>query len=310
MSRTTADDFPGDTTYARTSCQVQLGFRIEPKMAFRTTASGDPTVADILTPGRLVCTNYNSGPYEVASVSEDAWRTKRSWSVICHDYSKGARKRNGTPSYLTEYVAVGGRIQALFGNNDDEMFVLPYETAYVRRAEWIASNLPRHTTFVQVFGGLINVLLAKPRCDKEVFNEGDVKSLSSWATHFEDIPQFGPLLQGVEIVGSTPEDAMRRYDGRGTLHFIDADSADHDAIAAVIDGLDGMVAIVTTKAKVAKHLYPGWRCLSKRLPTARKPAGVEHFLLLSPSCPKLSIAFKSLTTRPAATTDRATTAHL
>lgn len=49
----------------------------------------------------------------------------------------------------------------------------PYIGGKTRLADWILSQLPSHTTYVEPFGGSGAVLLNKPRSKVEVFNDAD-----------------------------------------------------------------------------------------------------------------------------------------
>ena len=57
--------------------------------------------------------------------------------------------------------------------------LMRYHGGKWRLAPWIIGQMPRHRTYVEPFGGAASVLLRKPRCYSEVYNDmnGDVVNL-------------------------------------------------------------------------------------------------------------------------------------
>lgn len=112
---------------------AELEDRIDdPTIKLRRTPPGQPTVPDLVSPGDMVRTSYNSGPYIVTKINRE---------VLMHcneEYPHYALnvvlverwKANGEIPpldrlcYLNELVAVDGRLLKLFEVNRDEVFVV------------------------------------------------------------------------------------------------------------------------------------------------------------------------------------------
>jgi len=59
------------------------------------------------------------------------------------------------------------------------MLSINYYGGKVRLAEWIISHFPKHTTYIEPFGGGAAVLLNKPRSKNEIYNDKD-----NWVVNF------------------------------------------------------------------------------------------------------------------------------
>lgn len=130
--------------WATSGYQADMGF--ENKRQFRHTPAGQPTVADLVTPGTVVTTSYETGPYIVLRVSGPHWyapdrdafkcgisaeeaavatdRVFAHYSLIMvgerNFVAKPSKKTLKENSYLNEVVAVDGRLLKLFEANSDE----------------------------------------------------------------------------------------------------------------------------------------------------------------------------------------------
>lgn len=106
----------------------------------RQTEAGKPTLDEVLLPGSMVTTNYNTGPYIVYEVNRYVLSVRSpeldglvAWSIICmspdeveKDRSIDHLRSTNRLSYLNEYVAFDGRILHVFPNNDDEVFLIDH----------------------------------------------------------------------------------------------------------------------------------------------------------------------------------------
>jgi hypothetical protein len=105
--------------HAHTAYQVEVGFELDPDMAFRQTPDGQLMVPQLAGPGSIVRTNYGTGPYRVIAVTGPHLEMGcETWSLTCEELDRPGQ------AYLNELVAVDGRLLHLFGNNDDEVIVM------------------------------------------------------------------------------------------------------------------------------------------------------------------------------------------
>lgn len=51
--------------------------------------------------------------------------------------------------------------------------VLRYHGGKFRLAPWVISHFPSHRTYVEPYGGAASVLMLKPMCYAEIYNEMD-----------------------------------------------------------------------------------------------------------------------------------------
>ena len=77
-------------------------------------------------------------------------------------------------------------------------------------AKWIRSHLPRHDSYIEVFGGSAPVLMMKPRCEgQEVYNDLDGLWTNTWLCIRDHNDELA------ELINSTPysrEEFMRARD--------------------------------------------------------------------------------------------------
>jgi len=108
----------------------------------RRTPPGQPTVSDIVKPGDIVKTTYDTGPYRVEKV-----RVYKSYvgdpifTLIVSNpngrYKKDGRATKENLCWLNELVAVDGRLLAYFVNNDDEVIVVDSSQATGKQLDLI-----------------------------------------------------------------------------------------------------------------------------------------------------------------------------
>ena len=106
---------------AHTSSQYELGYPIEKGMIFRITPFGEPRIPAVIPVGAIIKTNYGAGPYKVKEIIKNIVMSYETYSFICMDINNVGRY------YLNEFVAIDGRILKLFGNNNDEIFIVKAE---------------------------------------------------------------------------------------------------------------------------------------------------------------------------------------
>jgi ParB/RepB/Spo0J family partition protein len=85
----------------------------------RVTPAGQPSVFELLKPGDVVRTNYESGPYVVDQVNFEEEYKLPTAGLVLHNFGEKARK--GQESFISELVAENGRILHLFRNNSAEV---------------------------------------------------------------------------------------------------------------------------------------------------------------------------------------------
>ena len=105
-----------DRTAVLWSCGVRL----------RVTPPGQPTVGDLVRPGDMVWTNYDSSRGRVVRVDRYRVHGLPCYSIIyvpldARPFSNGSY-RESDYHYLNELVAQDGRILHLYEANDDEVF--------------------------------------------------------------------------------------------------------------------------------------------------------------------------------------------
>ncbi len=109
---------------ARSAYQVRMGYVAAG--AYRNTPAGQPEVDDLVKPGDVVWTNYDTGPYLVKAVRRHDYQVSeqhdlgglQSFSLVLNSMDK-----RGADCGINELVSVDGRLLKLFANNDDEVFV-------------------------------------------------------------------------------------------------------------------------------------------------------------------------------------------
>lgn len=96
--------------------------------SYRSTPDGEAKVPDLVKPGMIVTTNYETGPYRVVSVDGPfIYKPKEGgsfehWSLSLCDPTKKKKKLKAT-AWINEVVAVGTRLLMLFESNDDEVLI-------------------------------------------------------------------------------------------------------------------------------------------------------------------------------------------
>lgn len=97
--------------------------------------------------------------------------------------------------------------------------VIRYQGSKFRLASWVTQYFPRHTCYVEPFGGAAGVLMQKPRSYAEVYNDldGDIVNLfrvlqdpMSWAALFEAVVLTPYARQEFERAWEPAEDPVER----------------------------------------------------------------------------------------------------
>jgi DNA adenine methylase len=125
-----------------------------------------------------------------------------------------------------------------------------------------------------------------------------------WATFPEQIEAFVERLRGVVIEQRDAREVMAAHDAPTTLHYLDPpyvlstrgsaagvrqkyrhemDDAEHEALAEIVAGLQGMVVLSGYRCELYDRLYGGWR----RIETEALADGAEkrtECLWLNPAC--------------------------
>lgn len=126
-----ASVFPGDSAWlpdiaqqqekgggwvAHNRAQVEVLYQRSP-LTYRQTPQGQPLVDELIKPGDYVWSSYGSGPYQVREVKPHYCDGMLTFALVLRtlDGRKG-------DSWISECVAVDGRILKLFANNTDEVF--------------------------------------------------------------------------------------------------------------------------------------------------------------------------------------------
>ncbi|QAY80448.1 hypothetical protein [Sphingosinicella sp. BN140058] len=122
--------------------QCPLGLAPPADADLRSEDPGRPNVADLITPGTLIKTSYNSGPYMVGHVTPVIYYGRfRAFSVTGYQADEHGNfvKSAGRAGYLNELVVdwTGGepRIRKLFQANDDEIFIVGRAQEVDRRGQ-------------------------------------------------------------------------------------------------------------------------------------------------------------------------------
>jgi hypothetical protein len=97
---------------------------------YRVTPEGEATVPDLIPPGTAARTSYGGTPYVVVAVRgpfffhpPERAEAFEFWSLDVVDPAEWEAGKSTATSWLSEYVAVGGRLRALFTNNDNEILI-------------------------------------------------------------------------------------------------------------------------------------------------------------------------------------------
>lgn len=126
-----ADVFPGDSAWlpdiaqqqekgggwvAHNRAQVEVLYQRSP-LTYRQTPHGQPLVDELIRPGDYVWSSYGSGPYQVREVKPHHCDGMLTFTLVLRMLD--GRKGDG---WISECVAIDGRILKLFANNTDEIF--------------------------------------------------------------------------------------------------------------------------------------------------------------------------------------------
>lgn len=111
---------------AHSTCHVGLGYTDPGR--YRATPAGEPSVPELVQPGRQITTSYRTGGTVVKVAGPVIFTTKdgRSFEHFTIVYVPSERYGRHTPQdhrWINDLVAVGGRLLMLFELNQDEVFV-------------------------------------------------------------------------------------------------------------------------------------------------------------------------------------------
>ncbi len=103
---------------------------------YRRTPEGEPKVPDLVAPGTKIKTSYGTGGIVVEVTgpwlqdSEDGIGLETHTIVYVHEEDWPRRRSNLAKRWISELVAVGGRLLMLFEANDDEVLIVDDGTRY------------------------------------------------------------------------------------------------------------------------------------------------------------------------------------
>ena len=86
---------------------------------YRVTPKGEPTVADLLHPGDIVTTNYNTGPYRIVKIT----LVEVPGCPPCYSLRMSLPGGKDARYFINDLVAVNRRLLKLFVANKDEVFI-------------------------------------------------------------------------------------------------------------------------------------------------------------------------------------------
>ncbi|SMH26463.1 hypothetical protein [Mesorhizobium australicum] len=118
---------PAEHTWeAHSTYTAELG--VPDRRRYRRTASGTPTVADLVRLGDTVSTSYSTGGV-VIKVDEHFYaaptgETLSHFTIVYVPVDRATTYRDTDHHWINECVAVDGRILMLFEANSDEVFVV------------------------------------------------------------------------------------------------------------------------------------------------------------------------------------------
>jgi len=99
-----------------------------PVEGFRVEDPDCPNLGDLIRPGMLIKTSYNSGPYLIDRVWRFTWAQGAAWSLTGLHAGPGATWTEHSRGWLGDYLAIwsGEAVRFLqeFANNTDELFIV------------------------------------------------------------------------------------------------------------------------------------------------------------------------------------------
>lgn len=120
-----------------------------------------------------------------------------------------------------------------------------------RMAEWIISHFPKHTTYVEPFGGAASILLQKPRSYAEVYNDMDDQIVTVFRV-FQDKEKALELERLIKLTPYSRKEFERAFSNEKNLSDIEV------ARRVLIRSMMGFGSSGATKGAT------GFRCDSKR----------------------------------------------